>query len=1312
MSSTNRIHSFVRCRPCNAREIAAGEHVSPPLVCSATDVTVNSAATGRGTQFVPDVVFDKSATQEDVWRAVAMDMEDDVLEGYNCVLFAYGQTGTGKTHTMEGDISSDGPALSQGAGIVPRTACSIFAKLEARKEAETRVGGASAFEYVVKVSAVELYNEEFKDCLRGYEFGAGKKCHAEQTLKKAVEKAQRMSADATMAMKEATAGSRGKKMRTPSIHVKLNAENALVNAQEVPCNSHARIIDLLKYAQLQRATAATNMNATSSRSHFVLQIVVQMTVREIGATSAETRIKRGKLFLVDLAGSECAARSGVVGKGKREMKNINRSNEALKRVIATLANRAGSHVPYRDSKLTRILQPALGGSAKTRIIGTVSPTLSGISESASTLRYVCMAKQIKNCPIKCQEVSKEGVNAAMNTQLVEMRKMLTDQYKKDGVHITTERYTEMQASVEALKTLELQYNTVTGQKDAEIAAKAAEMEQLNASIAELHNENALKVEQLAAKEGELATKTVEWKASVIDGHEQRVAVGVHARIGRLQVERGRSVRKELLKRNHTLNEQAEKTERMRTLNASNTSAAATFATETSSTFLGLSQLTSQFFKENDAAIAAAKEKLDASKSSTTAFGMQHREWAEAHCTALSAAFGTGVTISNDATATTATKRAEIGEAHAAFTTTRSDAIQSMQDEMASFKMEMVDSALPALAAQIEETYSAACAYAATETAAVEADRENLATHFNTVQNRCNSFVEEQCAALSAERSALAESLEKERELAAEEVGSVANTTIVAPLDAVREMIATNATAEANAMAALRAEFAQSIAVEKAHAANAAATMAETFKKLLLAHAETQAKRFDELASNMVADPLTERSSAVAEHNETLTSQIAQIAASAEEEFSKTATTRSTRLSTLVEETVTSKNTEHAMKLESHRMAMIEDSSAALAVLVSIAAATTERCVALERSAEEEKASFERASASMRTFVENTTAKSGGFLMGFETDAAAYENSLTLAIDDVVESARSQFSRVVSTLESAKTKAHASVAAIAESCSTAVASYESTCDEAGNNFVEVGALANAFGEKTLAECSGFNDLAQELASEQIRPETHTGDTPSKSFVETAISVETAPFASPVRSEAIVEKASAALKSLDMGVEATFTPTVAINTVLKTMGMACVTPTAVGVRDLDADIQGELGFIQDQIASLPECSPPAVPDAAVQDDAATAFAATAPPLPPTDPVALEKVVLEEDAVSEVVAQEEVVPAARNAGKRGKPVPRVRRKSKKALSRGSTPSKKAASKTPGKGKGTRRSMRLKSSTSMGDVTNSPAPKAKRLR
>jgi hypothetical protein len=484
--ASSRIHSYVRCRPVNRRETDAGEAASPPLQCTGNTVTVNIAATGRAKVFSPDVVFDPSATQKDVYEAVAVDMEDDVLDGYNCVLFAYGQTGTGKTFTMEGDITSDAVELGPNAGLVARTACSMFSKLEERKARETALGGASAFQYRVEVSAVELYNEEFKDCILGYHFGAGKACHSESTLKKSVEKAHAMAQSAKLTQLEARAAadgasSGGRAAKMPK--VKVDGKGALVNETRVECATHGTIIDLLRYAQLQRATASTNMNATSSRSHFVLQIVVNMTSMAVGESAAETRIKRGKLFLVDLAGSECASRSGVTGKGAREMKNINKSNEALKvrrvaqraalaprlnsgddsgdvavfvvarsrsthrrpsfplpspvsslpsplcpvltpspcyppqRVIESKVANAG-HIPYRDSKLTRILEPALGGSAKTRIIGTVSPCASGLSESQSTLRYVCMAKQIKNCPVKCQEVSKQGVDAAMTKQCV------------------------------------------------------------------------------------------------------------------------------------------------------------------------------------------------------------------------------------------------------------------------------------------------------------------------------------------------------------------------------------------------------------------------------------------------------------------------------------------------------------------------------------------------------------------------------------------------------------------------------------------------------------------------------------------------------------------------------------------------------------------------------------------------------------------------------------------------------------------------------------------------------------------------------
>eukprot|EP00501_MAST-03F_sp_TOSAG23-6_P000460 GSMAST32.ASY1.ANO1.473.1 assembled CDS len=331
-----------------------------------------------------------------MYEKAAQGIEDDVLEGYNCVIFAYGQTGTGKTHTMQGSLEKGSPH----AGIIPRMCTSIFEKLETKK---------CGFD--VKVTAIELYNERFFDCIDPVNSN-------EKTIKV--------------------------------------QDTELINAEEVAVKKPSEIYDLMQNAQNTRKVSATKMNKQSSRSHFIFILTVRMKVT---TTSGEDEIKNGKLFLVDLAGSECIGKSGAEGMRATEAKNINKSNEALKRVIQALAQNH-SHIPYRDSQLTQLLQPALGGSAKTIIIGTISPAKSGIGESKSTLRYMCMAKTIKNDPTKNQRMyymTQRGLLRDLERQNERLKLQLITQRNQSGVFLSQEHHDENIAEIARL-TKELKTN--------------------------------------------------------------------------------------------------------------------------------------------------------------------------------------------------------------------------------------------------------------------------------------------------------------------------------------------------------------------------------------------------------------------------------------------------------------------------------------------------------------------------------------------------------------------------------------------------------------------------------------------------------------------------------------------------------------------------------------------------------------------------------------------------------------------------------------------------------------------------------------
>lgn len=295
-----------------------------------------------------DDVLTSFSTQEDVFKATLQPLVSQVLAGYETTAFAYGQTGTGKTYTMEGDLDSE-----QGRGLVPRMAQAIIDSL----------ANGEYIESSVTVSYLEIYNEELSDLL-------------------------------------AAAG------QSPKLDLKDVGRGrgvCCLGLSEVPVNSAQEILELVRRAQERRRIAETSSHARSSRSHSIFTMKVHCR-KKVAVGELENH---GKLHLVDLAGSECAKKFVPVGSltawdgglnEERERRNINQSLLTLGRVITAL--REGSvRVPYRDSKLTRLLQDALGGHCKTVIIATISPALSVVEETVSTLTYAEQAAGIRNRPV-------------------------------------------------------------------------------------------------------------------------------------------------------------------------------------------------------------------------------------------------------------------------------------------------------------------------------------------------------------------------------------------------------------------------------------------------------------------------------------------------------------------------------------------------------------------------------------------------------------------------------------------------------------------------------------------------------------------------------------------------------------------------------------------------------------------------------------------------------------------------------------------------------------------------------------------------
>ncbi|KAF0752061.1 hypothetical protein AaE_006173, partial [Aphanomyces astaci] len=331
----------------------------------------SSSSSYSNHSFSFDHVYDQHSTQRAVYENTAKAVVESSLEGYNATIFAYGQTGTGKTYTMEGFNSSGGSSL-EDRGIIPRAIEQIFMHIQANMSARMR--------FLVRASYLQIYNESISDLL---------------------------------------------KPERNNLTIREDKKRGVFveGLSEWVVRSPEEIYGLMERGGAMRATGSTKMNEISSRSHAVFIIIaeqsqttyVDTTGKEVAPdeftalvnTQARDRTKLeslvrqsfkvGKLNLVDLAGSERVRLSGATGQRLEESKKINQSLSALGNVIAALTDTRGrQHIPYRDSKLTRILEDSLGGNCKTTMMAMISPALEAIVESLSTLKFANRAKNIKN----------------------------------------------------------------------------------------------------------------------------------------------------------------------------------------------------------------------------------------------------------------------------------------------------------------------------------------------------------------------------------------------------------------------------------------------------------------------------------------------------------------------------------------------------------------------------------------------------------------------------------------------------------------------------------------------------------------------------------------------------------------------------------------------------------------------------------------------------------------------------------------------------------------------------------------------------
>uniref|UniRef100_A0A182KAR0 Kinesin motor domain-containing protein n=1 Tax=Anopheles christyi TaxID=43041 RepID=A0A182KAR0_9DIPT len=451
--SNQNVQVYVRVRPTNAREkLIRSQEIVEVVSNRELQLKSNYTDTRTSKKFTFDRTFAPNSKQHEVYHAVVAPYIEEVLSGFNCTVFAYGQTGTGKTHTMVGE---EEPELSAAweddtqTGIIPRAVNHLFDELR-----------MTELEFSMRISYLELYNEELCDLL---------------------------STDDTI------------KIRIFD-DVQKKGSVIVQGLEEIPVHSKDDVYKLLAKGQERRKTASTLMNAQSSRSHTIFSIIVH--IKENGI-DGEEMLKIGKLNLVDLAGSENISKAGnEKGIRTRETVNINQSLLTLGRVITALVEKT-PHIPYRESKLTRLLQESLGGRTKTSIIATVSPGNKDFEETLSTLEYAHRAKNIQNKPEANQKLSKKTVIKEYTEEIDRLKRDLIAARDKNGIFLAEETYNEMvYKSESATKELNDKSALIKALKE-DLAKKESIFNEVACSLAEREEELRRTADDLGQTRAEL-----------------------------------------------------------------------------------------------------------------------------------------------------------------------------------------------------------------------------------------------------------------------------------------------------------------------------------------------------------------------------------------------------------------------------------------------------------------------------------------------------------------------------------------------------------------------------------------------------------------------------------------------------------------------------------------------------------------------------------------------------------------------------------------------------------------------------------------
>uniref|UniRef100_A0A8B9JWI3 Kinesin-like protein KIF21A n=1 Tax=Astyanax mexicanus TaxID=7994 RepID=A0A8B9JWI3_ASTMX len=385
-------------RPQLAKEKIEGCHI-----CTFVTPGEPQVVLGKDKAFTYDYVFDMDSQQDAIYSNCTEKLIEGCFEGYNATVFAYGQTGSGKTYTM--GTGFDVSISEDECGIIPRAVTHLFRGIEERRQAAIDQGRPVP-EFKINAQFLELYNEEVLDLF--------------DTTRDAEARKQKSNI---------------------KIHEDATGGIYTVGVTTRTVTSEAEMMQCLKLGALSRTTASTQMNVQSSRSHaiFTIHLCQVRVCASDNNNETDNRLANGssemnefetltaKFHFVDLAGSERLKRTGATGDRAKEGISINCGLLALGNVISALGDKSkrSTHVPYRDSKLTRLLQDSLGGNSQTMMIACISPSDRDFMETLNTLKYANRARNIKNKVVVNQDRASQQISA-LRTEIARLQMELME----------------------------------------------------------------------------------------------------------------------------------------------------------------------------------------------------------------------------------------------------------------------------------------------------------------------------------------------------------------------------------------------------------------------------------------------------------------------------------------------------------------------------------------------------------------------------------------------------------------------------------------------------------------------------------------------------------------------------------------------------------------------------------------------------------------------------------------------------------------------------------------------------------------------